>query len=78
MAKRSTQPEPVPVIRDSRTCYGIYYFRTEAEAAQYDKIVRKRGDTYNGGYFHGMACGRDKTFDYDDPKHGRLYAVTVA
>jgi hypothetical protein len=23
-----------------------------------------QGNTYNGGWFHGMACGRDTSFDY--------------
>jgi hypothetical protein len=50
--------------RDERTCFGIHFFDTEAKAWAYDIYIRHRGDTYNGGWFHGMACGRDFTFDY--------------
>lgn len=49
----------------------------EAEALAYDQIVRKAGRTYNGGWFHGMNCGRDRTWDRkDDPEFGQLYACT--
>jgi hypothetical protein len=66
---------PEPVERDGRICFGIVYFETESDAALYEKDVRRRGCTYNGGYFDGMACGRAKEFDYE--KDGRkLYAVT--
>lgn len=67
---------PKPVIHDSRICFGISYFKTEEEAAAYDAIVRARGYTYNGGFYHGRPCGRDTSFDHDHPEHGRLYAVT--
>lgn len=61
---------------DSRICFSIEYFVTEVEADAYALIVRKRGDTYNGGFFHGMPCGRDKTWDYTDETLGPLFAVT--
>lgn len=67
---------PEPVKLDTRICFGIAYFKTEADAAAYDAHVRANGITYNGGWFHGMACGRDKTWDYTDPVLGPLYAVT--
>jgi hypothetical protein len=38
--------------------------------------VRERGETYNGGFFHGMACGRAHSFDYEDKELGKLFAVT--
>lgn len=62
---------PEPVRRESRTCFGISWFATEAEADAYAAIVHEQGLTYNGGFFHGMPCGRDKTWDTDG-----LYAVT--
>lgn len=67
---------PTPVKTESRICFGIAWFATEADADAAHNAIRQRGETYNGGFFHGMACGRDKAFDYDDPVHGRLYAVT--
>lgn len=67
---------PAPVKRSSRICFSIAFFKSEADAMLYDAYVRKLGRTYNGGYFHGMACGRNNSFDYIDPEHGQLYAVT--
>lgn len=77
MATRTRKTTPTPVKIDSRNCFGIAYFTTEADAEQYAAAVRVRGDTYNGGYFDGMSCGRDTGFDYTDPELGRLYAVTT-
>lgn len=69
---------PTRVKHDSRICFGIDYFATKAEAEAAAAIVRKRGDTYNGGFFDGMPCGRDSGFDHADPDTGKkLYAVTV-
>jgi hypothetical protein len=61
--------------RESRICFGIAWFDSEDEAARYHRHVRNQGLAYNGGWFDGMACGRDKSFDKDGP-NGRLYAVT--
>ncbi len=78
MKKTKKAPAPEPVKRDSRICFGIAYFHTEADADTYAKIVRERGDTYNGGFFHGSPCGRDKSWDHVDPDTGKqLYAVTT-
>lgn len=68
--------EPTPVKTEARICFGIEYFGTPAEADRFAKIVRARGDTYNGGYFDGMPCGRERRFDHVDPEHGPVYAVT--
>ena len=65
------------VKHDSRICFGLEYYATEEEAEKRAKQVRKLGYTYNGGFFDGMPCGREKQFDHDDPKHGRLYAVST-
>jgi hypothetical protein len=62
---------PKPVKIDSRICFGIMYFATEADAQKAHEYVRAKGFTYNGGFFHGMPCGRDPSFDHDG-----LFAVT--
>lgn len=59
------------VASEQRICFGIRWFATEAEADLYAAHVRKEGITYNGGWFHGMMCGRDKTWDHDG-----MFAVT--
>ena len=65
------------VKRDSRICFGIAYFSTEADAEAYAGHVWAMGYTYNGGFYHGRACGRDKSFDHVDKETGKnLYAVT--
>lgn len=77
MAKKAkTSPVPTPVKHDSRICFGIAYFTSEADAAAYAASVRARGITYNGGYFDGMPCGRETTWDHVDPALGPLFAVT--
>lgn len=74
--KPTGPPVPQPVKLDTRICFGIAYFLTEADADAYDAHVRALGLTYNGGWFHGMPCGRDKGWDRVDPELGQLYAVT--
>lgn len=79
-AKKSSPAVPVlpnPVKRDSRICFSIAFFASEADADRYAAHVRANGITYNGGYFHGMPCGRDKTWDHVDRDTGKkLFAVT--
>lgn len=68
---------PTPVKHDGRICFGIMFFTSEEDAQLAASIVRKQGRTYNGGYFHGMPCGREKSRDYFDKELGvQLYAVT--
>ncbi len=67
-------PEPVKI--DSRICFAINYFTTEADALAFATDVERRGITYNGGWFHGMPCGRETKWDHVDPTLGKLYAVT--
>jgi hypothetical protein len=55
---------PKPVDSEGRACFGLKWFATEAEADAYAAMVVARGDTYWGGFFHGMPCGRDSSFDY--------------
>jgi hypothetical protein len=81
MKKTKRAVVPVPVKLDSRICFGIAYFTSEADATAYAAHVRAKNVTYNGGFFHGMACGRDKTWDHVDQSGGylhgkRLFAVT--
>jgi hypothetical protein len=81
MAK-ATKKKPVlvvpdPVKFDSRNCFGICFYKTATEADDAAVIVRKLGLTYNGGFFHGMPCGRATTWDYTDETLGPLFAVTV-
>lgn len=83
------KPEiPKPVMRDERISFGIKWFLTEEDAQAYAKA--HSGATYNGGWFHGMSCGRDKSWDMEvKPCHHerndidrsipvgtKLYAVT--
>jgi hypothetical protein len=74
--KTVTTVVPTPVKIDSRICFGIAYFTSEADALTYDAHVRAKGRAYNGGFFHGMPCGRDKGWDYMDATLGQLFAVT--
>lgn len=69
---------PKPVKRDSRTCFGIVWFATEDEADEYAAGVRAEGQIYNGGFMHGLPCGRDAVWDCHDDALGPLYAVTTA
>ena len=69
-------PIPHAAKRDSRICFGIAFFKTEEEADRYAKFMGVSGRTYNGGYFHGTSCGREKDRDIVDAELGQLYAVT--
>lgn len=70
---------PTPIRTESRICFGISYFATEEEADAFAEHVRERGDTYNGGWFHGMPCGRDRGFDRRNDEGERVeFAVTTA
>jgi len=67
---------PTAAKQDSRICFGILYFTSEDDANVYAAHVKAQGFTYNGGWFDGMPCGRDKSFDHVDDTLGQLYAVT--
>lgn len=70
---------PTPIKIDSRICFAIHWFSTETDALTYAAYIRKRGDRYNGGFYDGMPCGRDTTFDIrDDSGTTTHYAVTTA
>lgn len=66
---------PTPVRTDSRICFALAWFTSKKDADTFAADVKRRGVTYNGGFFHGMPCGRAKEFDYE--KDGvKYYAVT--
>ena len=64
------------VDTDVRICFAIAWFESEESAQEATKDESVKGSTYNGGMFHGMQCGRDKTWDRTDDKGRKLYAVT--
>lgn len=77
MDTTTTIDQPIPVRKSSRTCFGIEWYATEAEAETRAAQIRERGDRYNGGYYDGMPCGRDTSLDII--VNGKtVYAVTVA
>jgi len=66
---------PGCVDSSSRGCFGIKWFDTEESANLFAAEVKAAGLTYNGGWYHGKACGREESFDRE--VNGRkLYAVT--
>jgi len=70
---------PQPIATESRICFGLVWLATEADAEAWDQHVRATGQTYNGGLFDGMPCGRDSGFDRRDEAGNVIaYAVSVA
>jgi len=74
--RKPTSTIPTPVKIDSRICFAINYFTSEADADLFSADVLARGITYNGGWYDGMPCGREPGWDYTDPVFGPLFAVT--
>jgi hypothetical protein len=74
-ATKAVWPDPAKV--DSRISFGINYYTSKADADAVGKAVSARGDTRNGGFFHGTPLGRDASWDYVDPTLGPLFAVTT-
>ena len=60
LAKKAGRPSDI----DSRICFGIEFYDSEEKAFYATLVTQLQGNTYNGGWFHGMACGRDSSFDY--------------
>lgn len=60
---------------DQRFAFGVAWFYGEAKADEFAQAVYDAGITKNGGFYDGLRCGREKSFDTDGEK-GRLYAVT--
>jgi hypothetical protein len=70
---------PTPIDREGRFAFSIAFFATEDDANTYAAFIRERGDTYYGGYFDGMPCGRDAGRDRRDADGNvTAYAVTTA
>ena len=68
-------PAPQPVDVDVRICFGIAWYASEEDAQKADEVTRKQGNTYNGGFYHGVICGREESWDREvDGK--KRYAVT--
>lgn len=67
---------PIPVRSESRICFGIDWYATEAEANAASAFVKSKGRTYNGGFYHGRPCGRDNSWDVKDEAGNTLFAVT--
>jgi hypothetical protein len=65
------------VRSESRISFAIRWFATEAEAIEFAAYVAETGQTYNGGWFHGMPCGRNRGFDVVDEDGNTIeFAVT--
>jgi hypothetical protein len=62
---------------DSRICFGINYYPTLEDAMAAHHVIVERGDTYNGGWFHGMPCGRESNWDRKHPETGEVVAFAV-
>lgn len=59
-------------------CHGVHYYLTEENAILAGLAVRLRNERVIGGFYHGMQCGRDVTFDHVDKQYGLVFGVTVA
>lgn len=64
------------VKTDSRICFAIAWFDDEKLAEEWGEKIKAGGATYNGGWHHGEACGREKGRDYITKDGVKLYAVT--
>jgi hypothetical protein len=51
------------VCVDNRIAFGIAWFFSEEDAAIAHDAVCEENRTYNGGFSHGMPCGRDRNWD---------------
>ena len=61
---------------DTRICFGIAYYEDIADVVRAEAVTRQQGNYYNGGWFHGMACGREKDRDFTDDEGTLWMAVT--
>ena len=65
-------------LTESRACFAIEWYDSEAEANERAAQVREYGHTYNGGWSDGEPCGREAHRDYTDAEGRKWYAVTTA
>jgi hypothetical protein len=78
-ARPSTWPKDYPgyIRMDQRICFAIAWFDSAEHAQAFHEAVLASGRTYNGGMFHGMACGRDRSWDTRNEQHEVVqFAVT--
>ena len=61
---------------DGRVSLSVLYFEKESDANTIAKKVAKAKCAYNGGWFDGTPCGREKHRDYQDKDGIEWYAVT--
>jgi hypothetical protein len=61
---------------DGRIAFSLYMFTNEDDANTCAREVERQGNTYNGGWMHGRACGREDRFDYTDNVGVRWFAVS--
>ena len=61
---------------DVRICFGIAFYELEEDANRATELTKKRGNHYKGGWFHGMPCGRETTWDYTDDDGVKWLGVT--
>ena len=73
MTGKLKNPGHKPVIGETRICFGIDWYATEKEADEMGEYNQKSGCVYWGGFFHGMPCGRDKTWDIPEGKSWKRY-----
>lgn len=59
------------VRADSRSCFGLEWYDVEAEAAA------PPSGTVNGGFLHGMPCGRAPEFDTTEADGRKLFARRI-
>jgi hypothetical protein len=78
IVNETKQQIPKPVCEEGRICFGLMWFDHEEKAALAAKIVRERGDCYNGGWSHGQPCGRSPSFDYETKDGVKLFAVSCS
>jgi hypothetical protein len=62
---------PGPARFHAGICVNWLIFDNEADAVAWGEHIRRRGDTYNGGMYHGRPCG-------DVDRRGDEWWVSVA
>jgi len=72
----SPMPEVKAQASEARTCFAISWYTDEADAKKVADYVNLKGFTYNGGWYHGMECGREARFDFIGADGKLYYAVT--
>lgn len=49
--------------KQGRISFQLAWFEDEQTAVEFETVVMKLEHRYNGGFNHGMLCGREKPFD---------------